>query len=101
MASGKHLKKGKLRTWWGEAGMMDRILLLLGVFLLAFTVCMVIVFIVCGAVPDTLITAVFALCGAEGGIMGWIKNGKERIQSRKWEMEDRKNFSEGENHNDE
>ena len=31
MASGKHLKKGKLRTWWGEAGMMDRILLLLGV----------------------------------------------------------------------
>ena len=85
MAPGKHLKKGKLRTWWGEVGMMDRILLLLGVFLLAFTVCM----------------AVFALCGAEGGIMGWIKNGKERIQSRKWEMEDRKNFSEGENHNDE
>lgn len=96
MAARRRRRKGKLRTWWRKAGMMDRILLLLGAFLLVFTVSMVIVFICCGSIPDTLVTAVFAICGAEGGIMGWIKNSKERVQSRKWELDDRKNFSEGE-----
>lgn len=93
-------RKRRRKGWWKKAGMMDRILVLLGLFLLLFTVAMIVVFIRYGAVPDTLITSVFALCGAEGGIMGWIKNSKERFQSRKWEIEDRKTFTEGGNQND-
>lgn len=77
--------------------MMDRILLLLGLFLLAFIVTMIVVFVFCGSVPDSLIAGVFALCGGECGVMGWIKNRKEQLQSRKWELEDRKNLGEGGN----
>ena len=36
-----------------------------------------------------LVTCVFAACGGEFGIMGWIKTTKERNQSRKWELDDR------------
>lgn len=57
---------------------MDVILILIGVFLLLFTVTMTIVFIVCGSVPDTLITCVFAALGGECGVMGWIKTAKEK-----------------------
>ena len=80
--------------------MMDRILVLIGLFLLLFTIAMIVVFIRYGAVPETLSTSVFALCSAEGGIMGRIKNSKEPSLSRKWEIEDRKTFTEGGNQND-
>ena len=71
-------------------GTMHVILARMGVFLLAFIVTMVVVFVRQGAVPDTLIGGVFALCGGECGIMGWIKNQKEKVQDRKWELDDRK-----------
>ena len=71
-------------------GTMNVILALMGVFLLAFIVTMVVVFVRQGAVPDTLIGGVFALCGGECGIMGWIKNQKEKVQDRKWELDDLK-----------
>lgn len=55
---------------------LDVVLILLGVFLLLFTVAMVVVFVKFQAVPDTLITSVFACCGAEGGFMALIQTTK-------------------------
>ena len=38
---------------------------------------------------DTLCTCVFAACGGECGVMGWIKTTKERQRERSFELEDR------------
>ena len=80
-------KKKKLTEKAG--GTMNVILIIVGVILVVFTIAMIHLFMVYGAVPDTLVTCVFAACGGEFGIMGWIKTTKERNQSRKWELEDR------------
>lgn len=70
-------------------GVMDIILIIVGISLLAFTIAMIQLFREYGAVPDTLVTCVFAALGGECGIMGWIKTTKERNKERKWEVEDR------------
>ena len=70
-------------------GVMDIILIIVGVSLLSFTVYMIHLFQIYGAVPDTLVTCVFACLGGECGIMGWIKTTKDRRRERKWEVEDR------------
>lgn len=70
-------------------GVMDIILIIVGISLLAFTVAMIQLFREYGAVPDTLVTCVFAALGGECGIMGWIKTTKDRNKERKWEQEDR------------
>lgn len=70
-------------------GAMNIILIIVGVSLLAFTITMIWIFKVYGAVPDTLITCVFATLGGECGIMGWIKTTKDRNKERKWEQEDK------------
>lgn len=62
---------------------MDVILVIVGVVLLLFTVAMVVTFYICGAIPDTLCTCVFAALGGECGVMGWIKTAKERYAERK------------------
>lgn len=41
-----------------------------------------------GAVPDTLITCVFAAAVGECSITGWIKTTKGRHQDRTWRFED-------------
>lgn len=69
-------------------GAMDRILIVLGAFLLCFIVTMIVIFIVTGSTPDTLIQCVFGLGGLEGGVMGWIKTTKERRQDRRWARQD-------------
>lgn len=61
-----------------KLGTMDVILVIVGVLLVAFTVTMIVIFCVKGSVPDTLITAFFACLGTECGVMGWIKNVKEK-----------------------
>lgn len=71
-------------------GAMDVILIIVGIALFAFTVKMIEVFEENGAVPDTLITGVYALLGGECGIMGWIKTTKERNKERRWEQEDKR-----------
>ncbi len=63
-----------------KIGAMDVILIIVGISLLAFTVSMIITFKQQGAVPDTLVTCVFATLGGECGIMGWIKTSKERTK---------------------
>lgn len=72
-------------------GTMNLVLLVLGVFLLAFIVTMIVIFVRQGQIPDTLVQCVFGACGIEGGIMGWIKTTKERRQDRRWKREDQKN----------
>lgn len=69
---------------------MDVILVFIAVFLLAFIVTMIILYYTTGAIPDTLCTCVFAACGGECGVMGWIKTTKERQRDRQYELEDRK-----------
>lgn len=70
-------------------GVMDIILIIVGISLLAFTISMIQLFREYGAVPDTLVTCVFAALGGECGIMGWIKTTKDRNKERKWEVQDR------------
>lgn len=69
-------------------GAMDRILIVLGVFLLCFIVGMIVIFIKKDSIPDTLVQCVFGACGLEGGVMGWIKTTKERRQDRRWARQD-------------
>lgn len=76
-------KKKKIRT-------MDVVLVIVALFLLVFVIALMWMHYRTGGIPDTLCTCVFAICGGECGIMGWIKTTKERCQDRKNELEDRK-----------
>lgn len=69
---------------------MNKILIIIGIALLAFTVEMIVLFKQYGTVPDTLITCVFAALTGELGVMGWIKTTKERQKERIWQLEDEK-----------
>ena len=69
---------------------MDKILIIIGVTLLAFTIAMIWLFTLYGAIPDTLVTCVFAILGGECGVMGWIKTNKDRSKDRAWQLEDEK-----------
>lgn len=53
-----------------------KILILLGSGLFLFTTLMIVIFCVKGAIPDTLVTCVFACCTGEFSILGWIKTSK-------------------------
>lgn len=68
---------------------MDRILVFIAIFLLAFTVAMTAIYILTGGIPDTLCTCVFGVCGGECGVMGWIKTTKDKQRERKEILEDR------------
>ena len=70
-------------------GVMNIILVIVGVALVAFTVTMIWIFREKGAIPDTLVTCVFSAAAGECGIMGWIKTSKERNRDRRWQVEDR------------
>lgn len=76
---GKHAKTMKT---------MDKILIIIGVFLLIFTIVMIWLYKTTFGVPDTLITCVFAATTGELGVMGWIKTTKSRQQERAWQLED-------------
>ena len=76
-------RKKKVRT-------MDVVLVIVALFLLVFVIALMWMYYRTGGIPDTLCTCVFAICGGECGIMGWIKTTKERCQDRKNELEDRK-----------
>lgn len=59
-----------------EVNTMNTILAFMGLFLLTFTITMIVIFIKFQSVPDTLITSVFACLGAEGGFMSLIQTTK-------------------------
>lgn len=81
-------RKGKSAQDGKSMGAMDRILIVLGVFLFCFIVAMVVIFIQKDSIPDTLVQCVFGACGLEGGVMGWIKTTKDRCQERRWARKD-------------
>lgn len=81
--------KNEQRSTRKSIGTMNVILIIVGLTLVLFTVTMIAVFARCGAIPDTLVTCVFAVCGGECGVMGWIKTTKERYRDRQYELEDR------------
>jgi hypothetical protein len=57
---------------------MDKILLALGIFVLAFEICMIVTFWVKGAVPDTLIQYTLGAGGIEALALAGIKISKVR-----------------------
>lgn len=70
-------------------GTMNIILIIVGIFLVLFTLKMISIFETYGMVPDTLINCVFVALAGECGIMGWIKTSKEKNKDRRWLLEDR------------
>ena len=55
---------------------IDKILLSCAIFLVMFTVCMIVIFCIYQSVPDTLVDAVFGLMGSEAIItfaIWWVK----------------------------
>ena len=52
------------------------VLLIMGVFLFAFILCMITIFCVKGSVPDTLIQCVMGAGGVEAISLAWIKSTK-------------------------
>ena len=70
-------------------GTMNLILIIVGLFLVLFTMKMISLFETYGMVPDTLINCVFVALAGECGIMGWIKTSKEKNKDRRWQLEDR------------
>ena len=73
-----------------EVRTMDVVLAVIALFLLVFVTVLIVLYYFTGGIPDTLCTCVFAICGGECGVMGWIKTTKEKKQERKYELEDRK-----------
>lgn len=74
-------RKKKLHT-------MDIILVIIAVALVVFTLEMIAIFKQTGAIPDTLVTCVFAALAGECGAMAWIKTTKERNQARRTNKKD-------------
>lgn len=72
-----------------KIGTMNVILIIVGIFLVAFTLKMISLFETYGMVPDTLVNCVFVALAGECGIMGWIKTSKEKNKDRRWLLEDR------------
>ena len=61
-----------------KMGVMDKVLVLEGVILVAYTVAAIAVFWHTGGEPSTLTACVFGVCGLENGVMGWIKTNKDK-----------------------
>ena len=70
-------------------GTMDVILVVIAIVLMVFSVTMIALYYMTGGIPDTLCTCVFAVCGGECGVMGWIKTTKDRSRERQYEIEER------------
>jgi len=68
---------------------MDVILVIMAIFLFLFILAMLCLFCRMGSIPDTLCSCVFAICGGECGVMGWIKTTKEKKRERQEVLEDR------------
>ena len=70
------MKKRKRRKKKKEVNTSNIILTMLGVFLFAFIVTMIVTFWVKGAVPDTLIQYVLGAGGVEAVVLAFIKISK-------------------------
>ena len=78
LAGGNHAAAARLATAAKKKmGTMDKVLILEGVILVAYTAADLAVFWT-GNEPATLTACVFGVCGFENGVMGWIKTTKEK-----------------------
>lgn len=64
---------------------MDLILIIVGSAVVIFTIVMIWLYLLTGAIPDTLCTCFFVACTGECGFMGWIKTAKTRYQDHEWQ----------------
>lgn len=64
---------------------MDLILIIVGGAVVIFTIVMIWLYLLTGAIPDTLCTCFFVACTGECGFMGWIKTAKTRYQDHEWQ----------------
>ena len=79
LAGGNHAAAARLATTAKKKmGTMDKVLILEGVILVAYTAADLAVFWHTGNEPATLTACVFGVCGLENGVMGWIKTNKDR-----------------------
>lgn len=79
LTGGNHAAAARLATApKGKMGTMDKVLVLEGVILVAYTAAALAVFWHTGNEPDTLSACVFGVCGLENGVMGWIKTNKDK-----------------------
>lgn len=69
-------------------------LIVVAAYILWFTNRMIGLYEATRAIPDTLVTCVFAICGGECGALGWIRTSKEKYRERKWGLEDEKRMNE-------
>jgi hypothetical protein len=65
------------------------VLVIIAIFLLIFVCVMIWLYRETGGIPDTLVTCVFACCGSECGIMGWIQTTKTKLKDREDLIADR------------
>lgn len=72
---------------------MDKMLAVIFVTFVIFTLIMLVTFWLCGSIPDTLCSCVFAVLGGECGAMAWIRTAKERYRERRFEKEDREFYN--------
>ena len=77
------------KTGKKSIGTMNIVLIFIALVLLVFVAVMIWLYYHTGGIPDTLVTCVFAACGGECGVMGWIKTTKDRYRERDYELEDR------------
>ena len=90
LAGGNHAAAARLATAAKKKmGTMDKVLILEGVILVAYTAADLAVFWHTGNEPATLTACVFGVCGFENGVMGWLTTTKEKVRDRRWEQEDR------------
>ena len=79
LAGGNHAAAARLATAAKKKmGTMDKVLILEGVILVAYTAADLAVFWHTGNEPATLTACVFGVCGFENGVMGWIKTNKDK-----------------------
>ena len=79
LAGGNHAAAARLATTAKKKmGTMDKVLILEGVILVAYTAADLAVFWHTGNEPATLTACVFGVCGLENGVMGWIKTNKDK-----------------------
>ena len=69
---------------------LDKILLACAIFLVLFTVSMIVIFCIFQTIPDSLVEAVFSLAGSEAIITGVIWYAKKKINSKRETKDDRK-----------
>ena len=62
---------------------LDKILLGCAIFLVLFTVSMIVIFCVFQTIPDSLVEAVFSLTGSEAIITGVIWYAKKKINTKR------------------